>query len=64
MHAGDRVEVFSAFNRRWVSGFEIAEVLGNGYRVRRSSDGMLLPNATSADDLREAVASRHPSFQP
>jgi hypothetical protein len=55
------VEVRGRFEQRWARGFEIAEVLegdGNGgrervYRVRRRSDGAILPVVFAGDDLRE-----------
>jgi hypothetical protein len=37
-----------------VGGFEVAEVVEGGYRVRRTSDGSLLPNLTGDEDLRPA----------
>lgn len=52
MHVGEQVEVHTRFNDSWVAGFEIAEVADSGYRVRRRSDGSLLPNVTSESDLR------------
>ena len=54
MKVGEQVEVHTRFNDSWVPGFEIAEVADSGYRVRRRSDGTLLPNVTSASDLRPA----------
>ncbi len=52
MKIGEQVEVHTRFNDSWVPGFEIAEVADSGYRVRRRSDGTLLPNVTSESDLR------------
>jgi hypothetical protein len=52
MEVGEQVEVHTRFNDSWVPGFEIAEVADSGYRVRRRSDGSLLPNVTSESDLR------------
>jgi hypothetical protein len=49
---GDQVEVHTKFDDTWVSGFEIAEVNPEGYRVRRHSDDSLLPGVTSEADLR------------
>jgi hypothetical protein len=49
---GDQVEVHTKFNDSWVGGFEIAEIIAEGYRVRRKSDGSLLPGYTSESDLR------------
>ena len=51
---GEVVEVHTKFNDSWVRGFEIAEVVDGGYRVRRLSDGSLLPNLTGEDDVRPA----------
>ncbi len=59
MKAGTRVEVRNRFDSSWTRGFEIAEAEPetNGgakrYRVRRRSDGSILPVAFSEDDLRE-----------
>jgi hypothetical protein len=53
---GTRVEVRSRFDASWARGFEIAEVLADAqpsYRVRRRSDGSVLPVLFTGDDLRE-----------
>ena len=55
LQLGEPVEVHTKFNDRWVGGFEIAEIVADGYRVRRTSDGTLLPNVTGYDDLRPVV---------
>ena len=62
LRVGDPVEVFSAFNRTWVRGFTVAEVVAGGYQIRRASDGGLLPAPTSPDDVRPAIGSNHPSL--
>jgi hypothetical protein len=49
---GTQVELFNAFNGTWANGFEIAGKTVGGYRVRRRSDGSLLPGYTSRSDLR------------
>jgi len=49
---GTQVELYSAFDRTWSSGFEIASVADAGYRVRRLSDGSLLPGYTTGSDVR------------
>jgi len=61
--AGTQVEVYSAFDRTWSAGFEIASVTDAGYRVRRLSDGSLLPGYTTRSDLRTTYRreSRPPS---
>ncbi len=49
---GTRVEVFSRFDRSWARGFEIEAFEGTGYRLRRRSDGAVLPVLFAADDVR------------
>jgi len=49
---GTRVEVRSRFDARWARGFEVAEVLADGYRLTRLSDGSLLPVAFDFEDVR------------
>ena len=36
----------------WVRGFEVAEVADSGYRIRRLSDGSVLGELFSRDDVR------------
>jgi len=54
---GTRVEVRSRFESKWSRGFEIADCEQNGdqarYKVRRRSDGSILPVSFTEDDLRE-----------
>ena len=53
LDVGDDVEVFSGYEHTWSTGFSVAEVLrGNRYRLRRRSDGALLPDPTGGSDLR------------
>jgi hypothetical protein len=53
LDVGDDVEVFSGYEHTWSTGFSVAEVLqGSRYRLRRWSDGALLPDPTGASDLR------------
>lgn len=52
MKPGTRVEVRRRFDQRWARGFEIAEVLDSGYRIRRLSDDSVLPEVFSVDDVR------------
>jgi len=47
---GARVEVRSAFE--WSGGFAVAALDGDGYRLRRRSDGTVLPVTFAADDVR------------
>jgi hypothetical protein len=58
VEAGTRVEVRSRFDRAWARGFEVAEAVAvgdqdPGYRVRRRSDGSILPVVFSAEEVRE-----------
>jgi hypothetical protein len=50
---GTRVEVRSRFEDTWTTGFEVASVDDDGmYRLRRLSDGSVLPTRTGPDDVR------------
>jgi hypothetical protein len=54
--AGTRVEVRSRFDRAWARGFEVVESIAGidpGYRIRRRSDGCVLPVVFSCEDVRE-----------
>lgn len=58
MEEGSRVEVRSTYDDRFSRGFEIVEVVADGdgpprYRVRRRSDGFVLPALFDAEDVRE-----------
>ena len=52
LEAGMRVEVRRRFDQHWARGFEIADVTDKGYRVRRLSDGIVLPTEFSDEDVR------------
>ncbi len=58
MQIGEKVEVHTRFTDSWAQGFVIADVVGEGYRVRRLSDGAVLPGVTGENDLRPAEGSR------
>lgn len=57
MDPGTRVEVRSRFDQAWARGFEVAEQVpadqGLRYRVRRRSDGSVLPVLFGDDEVRE-----------
>ncbi|MFN8035580.1 MAG: hypothetical protein U0V73_06580 [Acidimicrobiia bacterium] len=59
MEPGTRVEVRSRFEQAWARGFDVAEVVwevgreGPRYRLRRRSDGSILPALFDDDDVRE-----------
>ena len=51
--AGTPVDVRSRYMGTWSRGFEVAELVGDyACRVRRVSDGRVLPSDFSFDDIR------------
>ena len=52
LSVGDKVEVRRRFDSQWARGFEVVEVTDAGIRVRRVSDGSLLPVPLPLDDVR------------
>jgi len=57
---GTRIEVRSRFDDRWARGFEVVEMVDPDsapehprYRIRRRSDGSVLPVLFDDDDVRE-----------
>lgn len=50
---GTRVDVRSRYVGSWSRGFEVAEhVRDGGYKVRRLSDGSVLPDLFGEEELR------------
>lgn len=49
---GTKVEVRRRYDNRWARGFEVAAVDGEGYLVRRRSDGSVIPTPFGRDELR------------
>ena len=49
---GTAIEVRNRLDGRWSKGFEVAAVAGEGYRIRRLSDGRELPTTFGADQIR------------
>jgi hypothetical protein len=49
---GTRVDVRNRFVGAWSHGFEVAETVDNGYRLRRLSDDSVLPDVFPPDDVR------------
>ena len=49
---GPRSTCATAIQGTWVRGFEIAEITDDGYRIRRMSDGSILGELFSRDDVR------------
>ena len=52
LETGMRVEVRRRFDGSWTRGFEIAGTSGDGYLLRRLSDGSVLPVPFGAEELR------------
>ena len=55
LEPGRPVEVRNRLDGRWSGGFEIQAVTADGYRLRRLSDGSVLPVALSPEDVRPFV---------
>lgn len=52
LRPGTPVEVWNAFDDRWARGFEIVDVANDGVRLRRQSDGAVLPATFGFDTTR------------
>jgi hypothetical protein len=53
LRPGTPVEVRSSFDRNWKRGFQVESVDGCGYRLRRNSDGSVLPTVFAFDVVRQ-----------
>jgi hypothetical protein len=66
VNPGARVEVRSRFDQRWARGFELVEVVHDEgqarYRIRRRSDGSVLPALFIDDDIREEKRKKSQSM--
>jgi hypothetical protein len=49
---GAEVEVRTRYLNRWARGFEIVAVDDHGVRLRRQSDGAILPITIGVQDVR------------
>ncbi len=49
---GTKVDVRNRYQGTWVRGFEVAGATEDGYRIRRLSDGSILGDLFSRDDVR------------
>lgn len=59
LRPGARVEVRNRFDGSWAPGFEIAEPMaGDGWHVRRLSDGRVLPSSFPREELRHESTRR------
>jgi hypothetical protein len=59
IEAGTSIEVRARFDGRWCGGFEVADKIEADavevkYRVRRTSDGAILPVLFTDDDITSA----------
>ena len=52
LETGESVEVRRRFDQRWSRGFEIESSEEDGYRLRRRSDGAVLPIVFAATEVR------------
>lgn len=53
LEPGTRVEVRTRLDtRRWAKGFEVVDAVPSGYRLRRMTDGEVMPVVFSPDDVR------------
>jgi hypothetical protein len=50
--SGTEVEVRNRYRMDWAGGFEIVGLTAFGYRLRRRSDGAVLPVAFSHENVR------------
>ncbi len=49
---GTEVCVRNRFLGDWITGFKVAEVLGDGYRIRRLLDDCVFPDVFGFEDVR------------
>ena len=52
LEPGTKVEVRRRFDQHWSRGFEVADALDDGYRLKRLSDGSVLPAVFDEDEVR------------
>jgi len=52
LDAGTAVDVRNRFVGTWSNGFEVADHVNEGYVIRRSSDGAILPDVVGRDDVQ------------
>lgn len=49
---GTKVEVKARFDGTWSQGFEVADVEDDGYRIKRMTDGTVLPSLFHTHEVR------------
>lgn len=50
----DLVEVWNRYTRSWTEGFAVDEFVDDAFRLRRLSDGAVLPVPFAADRVRRS----------
>lgn len=58
-----RVTVRDRYLGAWNAGFEVAQVVHGGYRIRRLSDGSVLPVPLPFDQVRRDAAGADHVFR-
>jgi hypothetical protein len=57
VEVGTLVTVRNRYLGSWATGFEVAKLLDDGYILRRVSDGAVLPEVVTFDDVMRATAT-------
>jgi hypothetical protein len=52
---GTAIEVVNRFTEDWSGGFEVHEAVAEGYRIRRRSDGTVIPTTFTVSEVREEL---------
>ena len=52
LEPGTKVEVRRRFDQHWSRGFEIAEAVDDGYKLKRLSDNSVLPVVFDENEVR------------
>ena len=55
---GTAIEVVNRFTEDWSAGFEVHEALAEGYRIRRRSDGTVIPTTFTVSEVREELLAK------
>ena len=55
---GTAIEVVNRFTEDWSAGFEVYEAVTDGYRIRRRSDGTVIPTTFTVSEVREELLAK------
>lgn len=58
VEVGSPVAVKTRYLGSWTTGFEVAELLDDGYLVKRVSDGTILPDVIAFEDIQRLAKGR------